>query len=272
MRIRLTSVFVDDQDKALKFYTEVLGFVKKADVPVGDFKWLTVVSADEPDGVELLLEPNDNPAAKTYQADIYQQGIPAASFAVEDIGGRADGGEAREDGRWQPGAAAAVLLGIALAGELEQIGPRRPVEPQRLGQPGHGDGRERHVATLFEPCVPGDAEARELRHLLASEARRPASPFGGKPERGGFQPLSLRADEIAEFAPRTCLYARGGHNMALCLEAGLADIDPGVVCGDFVGGRVRWHRIGENRHQQSHDHPELSCQASSPGPAGWPFC
>ena len=85
MRIKLTSVFVDDQDKALKFYTEVLGFLKKADVPVGEFKWLTVVSVDEPDGVELLLEPNDNPAAKTFQADIYQQGIPAATFAVEDV-------------------------------------------------------------------------------------------------------------------------------------------------------------------------------------------
>ena len=85
MRIKLTSVFVDDQDKALKFYTEVLGFVKKADVPVGDFKWLTVVSPEEPEGTELLLEPNDNPASKTFQADIYQQGIPAASFTVDDI-------------------------------------------------------------------------------------------------------------------------------------------------------------------------------------------
>ena len=85
MRIKLTSVFVDDQDKALKFYTEVLGFVKKVDFPVGEFKWLTVVSPEEPDGVELLLEPNDNPAAKTFQADIYQQGIPITSFAVEDV-------------------------------------------------------------------------------------------------------------------------------------------------------------------------------------------
>lgn len=85
MRIRLTSVFVDDQDKALKFYTGILGFVKKADFPAGEFKWLTVVSPDEPDGVELLLEPNDNPASKTFQADIYQQGIPITSFAVEDV-------------------------------------------------------------------------------------------------------------------------------------------------------------------------------------------
>lgn len=85
MKIKLTSVFVSDQEKALKFYTEVLGFVKKADVPLGKFKWLTVVSADEPNGTELLLEPNDNPAAKTYQEAIFKQGIPAAAFAVEDI-------------------------------------------------------------------------------------------------------------------------------------------------------------------------------------------
>lgn len=85
MKIRLTSVFVDDQDKALAFYTEKLGFVKKHDVPVGEFKWLTVVSPDEPDGVELLLEPNDNPAAAAFQRAIFQQGIAAASFMVDDI-------------------------------------------------------------------------------------------------------------------------------------------------------------------------------------------
>ena len=85
MKIKLTSVFVDDQAKALKFYTEVLGFVKKADFPVGEFKWLTVVSPEEPAGVELLLEPNDNPAARTFQEAIFQQGIPLMAFAVEDI-------------------------------------------------------------------------------------------------------------------------------------------------------------------------------------------
>ena len=85
MKIKLTNVFVDDQDKALKFYTEVLGFVKKKDFPVGDFKWLTVASPEEPGGPELLLEPNNNPAAKTFQKALFQQGIPAASFAVEDI-------------------------------------------------------------------------------------------------------------------------------------------------------------------------------------------
>ena len=85
MRIKLTSVFVDDQESALKFYTDVLGFKKKQDSPVGQFKWLTVVSPEEPDGPELLLEPNDNPAAESYQESIYKQGIAAAAFAVNDI-------------------------------------------------------------------------------------------------------------------------------------------------------------------------------------------
>ena len=85
LKIKLTSVFVDDQDKALRFYTDVLGFRKNKDVPVGQFKWLTVVSPDEPDGVELLLEPNDNPAARTFQKAIFDQGIAAAAFMVDDI-------------------------------------------------------------------------------------------------------------------------------------------------------------------------------------------
>jgi len=85
MRITHTGVFVGDQDQALRFYTETLGFVKKQDVPVGEFKWLTVVSPDEPDGTELLLEPNENPVAQTYQNGLFEQGIPAASFGVNDI-------------------------------------------------------------------------------------------------------------------------------------------------------------------------------------------
>ena len=85
MRISLTSVFVNDQDEALRFYTEVLGFVKKHDFPVGEFKWLTVISPEGPDDIELLLEPNDNPVASTYQQGIYEQRIPAASFATQDI-------------------------------------------------------------------------------------------------------------------------------------------------------------------------------------------
>jgi predicted enzyme related to lactoylglutathione lyase len=85
MKIKLASVFVDDQDKALEFYTKILGFVKKTDLPAGEFRWLTVVSPDGPDDLELVLEPNQNPAAKTYQAAIHEQGIPATAFFVEDI-------------------------------------------------------------------------------------------------------------------------------------------------------------------------------------------
>jgi len=85
MKIKLTSVFVDDQDKALKFYTEILGFEKKEDIPVGEFKWLTVVSPEEREGTELLLEPDDNPAAQTFKKSIYEQGIAAAAFVVDDI-------------------------------------------------------------------------------------------------------------------------------------------------------------------------------------------
>src|SRR5437762_12592847 len=85
MKIKLTSVMVDDQDKALKFYTEVLGFVKKQDFPVGEFKWLTVVSPEEPDCVELALEPDANPASKTFKTALYEQRIPFTAFAVEDV-------------------------------------------------------------------------------------------------------------------------------------------------------------------------------------------
>ena len=85
LKIKLASVIVDDQNRALKFYTEVLGFVKKRDLPAGKFRWLTVVSPEEPDCTELLLEPSDNMAAKTYQEAVFQQGIPLAAFAVDDI-------------------------------------------------------------------------------------------------------------------------------------------------------------------------------------------
>jgi catechol 2,3-dioxygenase-like lactoylglutathione lyase family enzyme len=85
MKINLASVLVEDQDKALKFYTEVLGFAKKTDIPAGDFKFLTVVSPEEPDGAQLLLEPNNNPAARTFQKALFEQGIPLTSFAVADV-------------------------------------------------------------------------------------------------------------------------------------------------------------------------------------------
>jgi catechol 2,3-dioxygenase-like lactoylglutathione lyase family enzyme len=85
MRIYITSVFVDDQAKALAFYTDVLGFVKKFDVPVGDFRWLTVVDPSDPDGPQLLLEPADHPAVPPFQTALAEDGIPAASFAVSDV-------------------------------------------------------------------------------------------------------------------------------------------------------------------------------------------
>lgn len=85
MKIVVASIFVEDQEKALKFYTEKLGLVKKQDVSLGQYKWLTVVSPEDQNGTELLLEPNDNPAAKTYQKAIFEQGIPATSFWVEDV-------------------------------------------------------------------------------------------------------------------------------------------------------------------------------------------
>jgi predicted enzyme related to lactoylglutathione lyase len=85
MKIILTSVFVDNQDRALAFYTEKLDFVKKQDVSLGEYKWLTVVSPDAQNGTELLLEPNNNPIAQTYQKGLHDQGIPAASFGVDDI-------------------------------------------------------------------------------------------------------------------------------------------------------------------------------------------
>ena len=90
MRINLSSVLVDDQEKALRFYTEILGFVKKTDVPVGAARWLTVVSPDDPDGVELLLEPDGHPAAKPFKQALVDDGIPYTSFAVDDVNAEYD--------------------------------------------------------------------------------------------------------------------------------------------------------------------------------------
>lgn len=85
MKIHLTSVFVDDQERALRFYTDVLGFVKKHDIAMGPARWLTVVSPEEPEGTELLLEPSDHPAVRPYKTALVRDGIPAASFAVDDV-------------------------------------------------------------------------------------------------------------------------------------------------------------------------------------------
>jgi catechol 2,3-dioxygenase-like lactoylglutathione lyase family enzyme len=85
MRISLTSVLVDDQDRALNFYTEMLGFQKKTEVPLGEHRWLTVVSPDDPDGIELVLEPDAHPAAKVFKEALVRDGIPYTSFAVDDV-------------------------------------------------------------------------------------------------------------------------------------------------------------------------------------------
>ena len=85
MRITLTSIHVDDQEKALRFYTEVLGFVKKTEIPLGEHRWLTVVSPEDPDGVELVLEPSDHPAVGPFKEALVADGIPVTSFEVEDV-------------------------------------------------------------------------------------------------------------------------------------------------------------------------------------------
>ena len=85
MRINLTSVLVDDQDKALRFYTNLLGFEKKTEIPLGEHRWLTVVSPNDPDGIELVLEPDAHPAAKVFKEALVSDGIPYTSFAVDDV-------------------------------------------------------------------------------------------------------------------------------------------------------------------------------------------
>ncbi|EIM06829.1 hypothetical protein A1A1_09786 [Planococcus antarcticus DSM 14505] len=85
MNIIVTSLFVEDQDEALKFYSETLGFVKKHDLPIGEFRWITVVSPDNQQGTELVLEPNVHPAAKEYQQKIFAEGVPATMFGVDDV-------------------------------------------------------------------------------------------------------------------------------------------------------------------------------------------
>ena len=108
MIIKLVSVMVDNQDKALKFYTEVLGFVKKTEIPMGEFRWLTVGSPEEPDGTELVLEPMGFPPARTYQKALFDAGIPLTAFQVNDI--------QREYARMKK-------LGVLFKGEPAKAGP-----------------------------------------------------------------------------------------------------------------------------------------------------
>jgi predicted enzyme related to lactoylglutathione lyase len=124
MKIKVMSVYVDDQAKALRFYTEVLGFAKKADFSNGPYRWLTVASAEEPNGIELQLALNDNPAAKTYQQAIFEQGQPAAMFFTSDVKGdyeriKGRGGEFTMPPTDVPGATIATLKDTC--GNLIQI-------------------------------------------------------------------------------------------------------------------------------------------------------
>ena len=110
MRINLTSVLVDDQEKALRFYADVLGFKKRRDVPLGEHRWLTVTSAEDPNGTELVLEPDSHPAARPFKEALVEDGIPFTSFAVEDLG--------REFKRLQ-------AAGVRFTQEPAQMGPVR---------------------------------------------------------------------------------------------------------------------------------------------------
>ena len=90
MKISLNSIIVQDQEHALQFYTDVLGFEKKVDIPMGEFRWLTVVSPDEPDGTQLVLEPNAHPAAAPYQEGLHESGVPQTAFEVDNVQGEFD--------------------------------------------------------------------------------------------------------------------------------------------------------------------------------------
>ena len=124
MRIVITSVFVDDQEKALKFYTEVLGFAKKTDIPLGESRWLTVVGRDDPDGVELLLEPDQHPAVGPFKKALVEDGIPVTSFGVADVQAEFDRLRALGDQFTQPPVAMGPVTTAVLddtCGNLIQI-------------------------------------------------------------------------------------------------------------------------------------------------------
>ena len=132
MRINLTSVLVDDQEKALRFYTDVLGFKKKRDMPLGEHRWLTVTSAEDPRGPELVLEPDSHPAAGPFKRALVEDGIPFASFAVEDLGTEFD--RLRQAGvrfTQEPAGMGPVMTAVFddTCGNLTQIVQRRPTEP-----------------------------------------------------------------------------------------------------------------------------------------------
>lgn len=146
MKITLSSILVDDQAKAVAFYTDVLGFEKKVDIPLGEHRWLTAVSAAEPDGVQLVLEPDEHPAAKPFKAALVEDGIPFASFAVDDV-------EREAEGRgWRVCCAMRHKLAMPCHGprcrarcprvlvrSSTGMSDREPVPRDRSPQPGHAD-------------------------------------------------------------------------------------------------------------------------------------
>src|SRR2546428_8938007 len=156
MKIKLTSVYVDDQAKALRFYTEVLGFAKKADFTQGPFRWLTVASSEEPDGTELQLALNDNPAAKAYQQAIFQHGQPAAMFLHR-----------RRQGRLRA-----------------DQGPRRRVHhaAHRRDRLDHCDA-ERHLRQPHSAHPTGTLFTLRRRRCLIASSTRPVRPAGPRYER-----------------------------------------------------------------------------------------
>ena len=158
MKINLTSVLVDDQDKALAFYTEMLGFVKKTDVPVGEFRWLTVVSPDDPDGVELLLEPDEHPAAKPFKDALVADGIPYTSFAVDDVQAEYE--------------------------RLSALGVKFTQEPTEHG-PGHDRRLRRHLRQPHPDRRDELGEQRCSWGWRPAEAGTPANPPSGPVPRKG---------------------------------------------------------------------------------------
>ena len=156
MRIKLTSIMVDDQTKALRFYTDVLGFVKKNDIPMGPARWLTVVSPDAADGTELLLEPSGHPAVPPYKTALVEDGIPAASFAVDDVQAESD----------------------------RLRGPRRAVHP---GAPGNGRRDDRRLRRHLRQ--PDPDRAHQVGRPSADQSRGRARPslervISARPARG----------------------------------------------------------------------------------------
>ena len=132
MKIKLTIVYVDDQEKALSFYTDVLGFVKKADFSQGPYRWLTVASPEEPEGTELQLALNDNPAAKAYQQAMFQQGQPAAMFFTDDV---------QADLRAHAGSGCRVRHAADRCDRVEDRQAERHLRQPHPGHPAHVEGR-----------------------------------------------------------------------------------------------------------------------------------